>query len=277
MDLGLSLGGLEIQQSYELDKLCCETQRLNFKHEVIQCDLAAKLVAEEKPCDVRVFTYPCTKYSTIADIHGTRTGDELYLHAFRHMAIDPPEIFIAENVPGMKKFKVVMEAMTRLPYFKVHIECPVDSAMWLPQQRERLIIIGSRRPFAWRAPEAKKRIALVDILEDDPQPNIPRYVRSRMNGKYRDKPIISDPAKGDIAPTCVAHYGKDVSTRLVVDKRFPMGVRPYTKREWARLQGVPDWFNFAGNDNVAYKQVGNGVSIPVGEWLGNEVCRYFAA
>lgn len=83
-------------------------------------------------------------------------------------------------------------------------------------------------------------------------------------------------ARGDIAPTCVAHYAKDVSTRLVADRRFPNGVRPYTVREYARLQGVPDSFTFAGSDSDAYRQIGNGVSVPVGEWLGREFCRYFA-
>mgnify|MGYP003693667853 FL=1 len=97
----------------------------------------------------------------------------------------------------------------------------------------------------------------------------------RLAGAYRDRPIVSDPRRGDIAPTCVAHYAKDLSTRLVADKRFPHGVRPYTVREYARLQGVPDTFTFAGSDNDAYRMIGNGVSVPVGEWIGSEVVRYF--
>jgi DNA (cytosine-5)-methyltransferase 1 len=72
-----------------------------------------------------------------------------------------------------------------------------------------------------------------------------------------------DPKRGDIAPTCVAHYSKDLSTRLVADERFPRGERPYTVREYARLQGVPDTFTFAGGANDAYRMIGNGVSVPV--------------
>jgi DNA (cytosine-5)-methyltransferase 1 len=59
-----------------------------------------------------VATYPCTKYSPIADIHGVRTGDDLFLHFFRHVAIRRPELYVVENVPGMKKFPIVMEAVT---------------------------------------------------------------------------------------------------------------------------------------------------------------------
>lgn len=275
MDYGLSLGGLEIQQSFEIDSVCCETLRRNFKHEVKCCDIAGKLVADELPCDVMVATYPCTKYSPVADIHGTRTGDELFLHFFRHIAIRQPEIYVIENVPGMKKFPIVMEAMTKLPDYYVSVFCPVKSEYWLPQKRDRLIIIGAKRSFSWQSPQpGSKPLRLRDILEKSPQIDIPDYVYRRMRGEYRDKPIISNPETNDLAPTCVAHYSKDLSTRMVADKRFPGGARPYTVREYARLQGVPDSFVFAGTKQQQYKQIGNGVSVPVGEWLGGEIKRY---
>jgi DNA (cytosine-5)-methyltransferase 1 len=275
MDIGLQAGGLTLQQSFEIDRTCCETMRQNFSHEVVQCDITRKLVLDEKDCHVMVATYPCTKYSPIGDIHGVRTGDDLFLHFFRHVAIRKPEIYVVENVPGMKKFPVVMEAMTRLPDYYVHVECPVKSSTWLPQKRDRLIIIGSRRSFLWREPSSKKSVSLADILEANPNPRIPDYVIKRLSGAYRDRPIISDPRRHDIAPTCVAHYAKDLSTRLVVDKRFAHGVRPYTVREYARLQGVPDSFSFCGTDNDAYRMIGNGVSVPVGRWIAAEIVRYF--
>jgi DNA (cytosine-5)-methyltransferase 1 len=275
MDLGLKAGGLTLQQSFEIDAVCCETMNRNFTHEIIQCDITQKLVLADKDCHVMVATYPCTKYSPIGDIHGVRTGDDLFLHFFRHVAIRRPELYVVENVPGMKKFPVVMEAMTKLPDYYVHVACPVKTSTWLPQKRDRLIIIGSRRNFAWREPTSKRAVTLAQILEAEPTPHIPDYVKRRLAGKYRDKPIISDPKRGDIAPTCVAHYSKDVSTRLVADARFPQGVRPYTVREYARLQGVPDSFTFAGGTKHAYRMIGNGVSVPVGEWIAYEIKRYF--
>lgn len=280
MDYGLSLGGMEIQQSFEIDKVCCDTLKKNFSHDVVRCDITQKLVAEEKPCDAMIATYPCTKYSTIADIHGTRTGDELFLHFFRHVAINKPEIYVIENVPGMKKFPVVMEAMTKLPDYYVSVFCPINAKNWLPQNRERLIIIGAKKPFGWRQPEpVMNPVKLSAILDKDPEINIPEYFYRRLNGSggYRDMPIISDPERNDIAPTCVAHYSKDRSTRAVKDKRFPGGCRPYTVREYARLQGVPDSFEFAGTALQAYKQIGNGVAIPIGIWVAKEIKRYMAA
>lgn len=164
MDLGLQRGGVEIQQSFEIDALCCRTLRANFGHEVVQCDIKDKLVAGEKDCDVMVATYPCNRYSPIGDIHGVRTGDELFLHFFRHVALKLPECYVLENVPGMKKFPVVMEAMTKLPDYYVNVFCPVQSEMWLPQRRNRLIIIGSRRAFEWNKPRARRRVRLAEIL-----------------------------------------------------------------------------------------------------------------
>lgn len=275
MDMGLVRGGLHVQQSFEIDPVCCATLRRNFTHEVVEGDIATALVKAQKPSQVKVFTYPCTKYSPIADIHGARTGDELYLHALRHMVIDPPEVYVIENVPGMKKFPVVMEAMTKLPSYYVTVFCPIASETWLPQKRDRLIIIGSRRQFAWRPPVAGRRVRLSEILEPEPEVEIPDYVYRRIGGEYRDRPIVSDPARDDLAPTCVAHYAKDRSTRLVADARFPSGVRPYTVREYARLQGVPDSFQFTGSANDAYRMIGNGVSVPVGEWIAGEITRYF--
>jgi DNA (cytosine-5)-methyltransferase 1 len=274
-DIGLTIGGLNIIQSFEIDSDCCETQKINFSHKINQCDIREKTVLQDDISDVMVATYPCTKYSTAADIHNTRTGDDLFLHFFRHIAIRRPEIYVVENVPGMRKFPVVMEAMSKLPDYYVSVFCPVNANEWLPQHRKRLILIGSKRNFIWRPPLVSNPVKLKDIIEKDVQMDIPDYVYKRLNGSYRDKPIISDPEKGDIAPTCVAHYSKDRGTRLVKDLSFKYGVRPYTVKEYGRLQGVPDWFKFHGSESNKYKQIGNGVPVCLGEWVAENINRYF--
>ncbi|PCJ32172.1 MAG: DNA (cytosine-5-)-methyltransferase [Gammaproteobacteria bacterium] len=274
MDIGLMNAGIEINQAFELDSDAVKTYRHNLGDHITQCDISQLLVLEQKSSHGQIYTYPCTRYSAIADIHNTRTGDELFTSAFRHIAISEPEFYVVENVPGMRKFPVVMEAMTKLPNYYVQVFCPIQSQLWLPQRRDRLIIIGTKRPFNVRPPENTKAITLAEILDKDPQVTLPKAIKARMNGEYRDLPIISDPQKGDIAPTCVAHYAKDKSTRLVKDKRFPMGVRPYSVTEWARLQGLDDSFHFPVSNTAAYKQIGNGVSRQVGEWVGREMIRY---
>ena len=144
--------------------------------------------------------------------------------------------------------------------------------MWLPQERKRLILIGSKKPFTNFAYPDSQPLRLKDIIEKDASIDIPQYVYNRINGKYRDKPIVSDPDNDDLAPTCVAHYAKDKGTRLIKDGKR---IRPYTVREYARLQGFPDWFEFCGTDNDAYRQIGNAVAVPMGRWIGKQIVKYF--
>jgi DNA (cytosine-5)-methyltransferase 1 len=185
-------------------------------------------------------------------------------------------MYIVENVPGMKKFKVVMEAMTKLPDYYVNVFCPVDAANWLPQRRKRLILIGTRRPFWISSPtQLNNRPRLKDILEKNPDVEMPDYVIKRINGSYRDKPIIVDAdIPGAMAPTCVAHYSKDLSTRLVKDPKTKYGLRPFSVREYARLQGFPDDFHFENKRN-SYKLIGNAVPVHMGRWAGYVAMNYF--
>ncbi|KRN68645.1 DNA (cytosine-5-)-methyltransferase [Carnobacterium maltaromaticum] len=272
MDLGLLNSGIDVVESFEIDKKACETMRMNFKHKINECDITKITVLGQPKADVYVGTFPCTKYSTVADISGTRNGDDLFLHFFRHVAIDQPEMYVVENVPGMRKFQVVMECLTKLPNYYVRVECPVNASWWLPQERKRLIVIGSKKPFDnLEYPMFTTQMVVGDILEQDPNVHIPDYVQFRIDGKYRDKPIITK--LDGIAPTCVAHYSKDKSTRLVDDGKR---IRPYTRLEYQRLQSFPDSFKFFGTDNDAIKQIGNAVPPIMGEWIGDQIIRYFS-
>lgn len=104
---------------------------------------------------------------------------------------------------------------------------------------------------------------------------MPDYVIRRIRGEYRDLPIIVDPSKPDaIAPTCVAHYSKDLSTRLVKDKKSKYGLRPFSIREYARLQGFPNDFIFE-NKRSSYRLIGNAVPVDMGKWVGDVAMKYF--
>lgn len=276
LELGMINKGIRIIQSVDLDKdakECMDSNRHYFDHNVLLQDVTQMTVLDQPKSDIILGTYPCTKYSAIADIHGARTGDDLFLHFLRHICLEKPEMYIVENVPGMRKFKVVMEAMTELPYYYVNVFCPVDAALWLPQRRKRLILIGTRKPFSINYPTPSfSPVKMKDIIEKDAEVNIPDYVLNRINGKYRDKPIVVDPEqKKSIAPTCVAHYAKDQGTRLVKDGNR---LRPFTVREYARLQGLPDDFNFK-NELLSYKLIGNAVPVHMAEWVGSEAIKYF--
>ncbi|KQY83749.1 modification methylase [Paenibacillus sp. Root52] len=270
MDLGMLEAGIQVVESFEIDQVACDTLRNNFGHKVNETDITKITVLDQIYADVYIGTFPCTKYSRIADIHGTRTGDDLFLHFFRHVALAQPEMYIVENVPGMKQFQVVMECLTKLPNYYVRVECPVNANMWLPQERKRLIVIGSKKPIYNLPYPVTSPVKMRDIIDVGAEVSAPKAVQQRLSGKYRDYPIITD--LDGRAPTCLAHYGKDRSTRLINDGK---SIRPYSVREYARLQGFPDWFQFAGTDNDAYRQIGNAVAVPMGRWAGEVVQRYF--
>lgn len=278
LDIGVMQSGVRILQSMDFDKKATDAMKANphyFSHSIITADITTELVLSQPESDIMLFTYPCTKYSTISDIHGTRTGDELFLHSLRHIALRKPEMYVVENVPGMKKFKVVMETMTKLPDYYITVFCPVEATNWLPQKRNRLIVIATKRPFAISSPSKTKTPTVKSLLETSPRIHIPDCLVSRLNGKYRDLPIVVDPENPNaLAPTCVAHYMKDLGTRVVKDKNSPVGVRPFTVREYARLQGFPDDYNFK-DEVYSYKLIGNAVAIPLGRWIGNEAMKYF--
>lgn len=277
-ELGMMQAGVNVIQSLDLDTdavTCMKNNDHYFGHPVMHEDIKNITVLSQSESDIVLGTYPCTKYSPIADIHGTRTGDDLFLHFFRHIAIQKPEMYVLENVPGMKKFPVVMEAMTKLPDYYVQVFCPVDTENWLPQRRKRLILFGTRKPFLIQPPMFVRRKRLLDIIERNPEVPMPDYVISRIEGKYRDKPIIVDPEQpGAVAPTCVAHYSKDLGTRLVKDKYSKLGLRPFSIREYARLQGFPDDFKFEDKMS-SYKLIGNAVPVDMGRWMGEQAVRYF--
>jgi DNA (cytosine-5)-methyltransferase 1 len=279
MELGMIQAGINIIQSLDLDKEATDCMKMNshyFSHSVLTVDIKDQTVLKQPGTDIIVGTYPCTKYSPIADIHGTRTGDDLFLHFFRHIAIEKPEMYVVENVPGMKKFQVVMEAMTKLPDYYVNVFCPVDASLWLPQRRKRMILIGSRKKYSISAPMQKKEVPTIkSLLENNPEVELPPYIVKRIEGGYRDFPIIIDPEISNVlAPTCVAHYAKDLSTRLVKDSSNKYGLRPFSIREYARLQGFPDDFHFE-NKRSSYRLIGNAVPVDMGRWVGEVLIKYF--
>ena len=58
---------------------------------------------------------------------------------------------------------------------------------------------------------------------------------------------------------------------------FPVGAAPrLTTRMVARLQGFPDWWEFAGRKTSAYRQVGNAFPPPVARAVGAAVAAALA-
>ncbi len=273
LDCGLEQAGLKVVESYEFEKKACDTLAKASKGDVYKCDISKLLLEEQMKTYVITATFPCTHFSTA----GLRDGDELYLEAHRIIRCLEPEVFVIENVPAMKKFDIVMEAFLNMPGYHVKDFIINAKDCGAPQNRKRLIIMGSKSEFDWDftpVPESEKKY-LKDILEEGVDMPLSKCAANRLAGVNKGQwaARIYDPNKDDYGPTCVAHYAKDQGDQLTIDP-LTGKVRSFTELEYGRLQGFPDNYPFQGGKVATLKQIGNAVSPAMARVIGKEILRY---
>ena len=173
MDAGFHLAGFDVRLAVEIDPSCCDTLRHNLKHTKIVNEDINKLSSEEicEMSDLKsgqidcVFGGPpCQSFS----LAGRREGlnDERGLLVFRFIELVRelrPKTFVLENVKGMVNWQggVVLQEVERmlkepLPTGeKYQVQHSVLNAadFGVPQNRERVFIVGSRLKAAYKFPE----------------------------------------------------------------------------------------------------------------------------
>lgn len=278
----------------EIEESAVKTARLNHSHEIVADDI--RNLSVERYMSLRdgviCGTFPCQEYCNAANIHKAKRAtnakqalhhaliQDLFLHFFRFVALVQPEVYLWENSPEVRKFPIVMETFRKLPPYRYY-EYVLDTQDFrLPQRRKRLFVVGFKREFTPQSPlehqkfDAQRTIA--DIREDAPVITIPDYVKRRVDGGYRDKPSVK--SDDDIGNTCVAHYARDRSTTMIHARSGEtqyQGLRPLTNREYARLMGIPDTYQFANAETVNYRHIGNSVSPVVVRALARSILPYF--
>lgn len=173
MDAGFHLAGFDVRLAVEIDPSCCDTLQYNLKHTKIVNKDINKLSSEEI-CEMSglksgqidcVFGGPpCQSFS----LAGRREGlnDERGLLVFRFIELVRelrPKTFVLENVKGMVNWQggVVLQGVERmlkepLPTGeKYQVQHSVLNAadFGVPQNRERVFIVGSRLKAAYKFPE----------------------------------------------------------------------------------------------------------------------------
>ncbi len=268
--------------------------------------------------DVLLAGFPCQPFS-IAGVskknalgrkHGfeDKTQGTLFFDVARIIDVKRPAAFLLENVKNLKShdkgrtFKVIMEALDELGYWVADVDSNdstdpkiIDGRHFVPQHRERIVLVGFRRDLNIhdgftltdiKKVFPKKKPKLGDILEDKFDE---KYILTPKLWEYLFNYSIKHKAKGngfgyglvganDVTRTLSARYYKDGSEILVDrgydhDKDFHdeanLKNRPrrLTPRECARLMGYDnatgDSFKIPVSDTQAYKQFGNSVVVPV--------------
>ncbi len=255
--------------------------------------------------DVLLAGFPCQPFS-IAGVskknalgrpHGFEctTQGTLFFDVARIIAAKRPKAFMLENVKNLlshdkgNTFRVILQTLREELGYTVHYRV-IDGQHFVPQHRERIIIVGFREPtfFSWddlRLPEQRPVLASILHPEDGSEAAEEPYTtgdRAAVNQKYiltnnlwayLQAYAAKHRAAGngfgfglvtpdDRARTLSARYYKDGS-EVLVSRGKEENPRRLTPRECARLMGFPDTYRITVSDTQAYRQFGNSVIVPV--------------
>lgn len=255
--------------------------------------------------DVLVAGFPCQPFS-IAGVskknalgrpHGFEctTQGTLFFDVARIIAAKRPKAFLLENVKNLlshdsgNTFKVIRNTLQNDLGYHVHFRV-IDASYFVPQHRERVIIIGFRERTSFtfdalRFPDGRPRMDAVLHPEDGSDQAEEPYTtgpKAKVHSKYTlsDKLWAYLQAYADkhkkagngfgfglvkrdsVARTLSARYYKDGS-EILVSRGRRKNPRRLTPRECARLMGFPDVFKIPVSDMQAYRQFGNTVVVPL--------------
>lgn len=316
IDLFAGIGGLRLAFEAQ-DGHCVFTSEWNTyaqKTYLANFPEAAHALAGDITCvderdipdhDVLLAGFPCQPFSiagvskknALGRAHGfaDETQGTLFFDVQRIIAAKRPAAFLLENVKNLvshdkgNTFRVIRGVLEdELGY---HIHCKVlDGRHWVPQHRERILIVGFREPtdFDWqdvRLPGDAPKLGTILHPQDGSESVEGHYTegaKAKISARYTltehlwaylQAYAAKHKAAGNgfgfglvngksVARTLSARYYKDGS-EILVSQGARKRPRRLTPRECARLMGFPDTFKIPVSDTQAYKQFGNSVIVPM--------------
>jgi len=264
--------------------------------------------------DVVTGGFPCQAFSYagkklgLADARGT-----LFYEFARVVKQVNPPICIGENVRGLlshengKTLQGMISILDEIGYNVVPVQVLKAINYKVPQKRERLIVVGIRKDIAlqYEYPKPHKKIYnLKDALKKGelfdcnvPTSNGTKYPESKKavldlvppKGYWRDLPLKIQ--KEFMGGSFHLSGGKTGIARRIgwdepcltltcspaqkqTERCHPEETRPFTVREYARIQTFPDDWKFEGSMAQQYKQIGNAVPVNLGCELGYSIVKF---
>ncbi|MEB7499033.1 DNA cytosine methyltransferase [Leclercia pneumoniae] len=293
-------------------------------HEAVTDQEAADHIRSVIPQhDVLLAGFPCQPFSlagvskknALGRAHGFAcdTQGTLFFDVARIIDARRPAIFVLENVKNLKShdggktFRIIMQTLDELGYDVADADESgpddpkiIDGKHFLPQHRERIVLVGFRRDLNLRGD-----FTLRDLPAHYPQhrPTIAELLEPVVDAKFILTPVLwkylyryakKHQAKGNgfgfgmvdptnphsVARTLSARYYKD-GAEILIDRGWDKALgekdfddpdnqrhrpRRLTPRECARLMGfeTPQGYRFRipVSDTQAYRQFGNSVVVP---------------
>jgi len=294
--LGFEKAGFRTVFANDFEPKCKLTYDLNFKDSKLIVEDITKIKVEDLPeFDFLLGGFPCQAFS----IAGHRQGFDdlkgrgnLFFDVANIISERKPAGFLLENVKNLKThdggntFKVIYETLESLGYFIKHKVMNSMEYGSVPQNRERIYIVGFRDKQKFEAFEFPEPIKLQkniqDILESDVDSKY-YYNGKPLFEKLKDyideegavyqwrRQYVRKNKKG-VSPTLTANMGMGGhNVPIIYDG---VGIRKLTPRECLRLQGFPDDYRMPNiADSALYKQAGNSVSVPVLERIAKNIMQ----
>jgi DNA (cytosine-5)-methyltransferase 1 len=303
--LGLEQAGVSTVQFVEIDKFCCETLRQNRPEwNVVNEDIGKVDFSMFKgKVDIVTGGSPCQSFSYSGKKLGFEdTRGTLFYEFARAVKEVEPLVFMYENVRGLlshdkgRTIETIIDVLSELGY-SVKYEVLNSNNYGVAQKRERVIIIGTKDGVEFEYPKKLNyKPVLKDALKDVPQSEGQEYSDKKKKvlelvppgGCWVDLP--EDIQKEYMGKSYYSGGGRRGMARRIsweepsltltcspsqkqTERCHPEETRPFTVREYARIQSFPDDWEFAGGIGEKYKQIGNAVPVELARHLGLQLVK----
>ncbi|MGX7776322.1 DNA (cytosine-5-)-methyltransferase [Streptococcus pluranimalium] len=288
----------------EFDKYARKTYALNYPDTLLDSRDIHSVPAEEigENIDVIVGGFPCQAFS----IAGYRKGfdddrGDLFFELLRMIEAKRPKAIFIENVKNMvghdhgNTFKVIREALTENGYFiKWKVLNGKDYGN-IPQNRERIYIVGFDNKESFNHFEFPDEVELTTTLRDiiafsDDKDTVYHYEKGRQpfydllkesmvsqNTVYQWRRQYVRENKSGVVPTLTANMGTGGhNVPLILTDSGK--IRKLTPKETFNAQGYPKDFQLPEgvSNGQLYKQAGNSVVVPVIRRIAEKIAEAMA-
>lgn len=267
LSLGFEAAGFKTI-GYEMNPDAANSYRKNLLGECYTKKLDLNFTYPK--ADIVIGGPPCQPFSVGGNqkgIEDPRNGFPIFVDAIRKVK---PKVFMFENVRGLLYtnkwyFEIILEELKNLGY---QIEFKLLNAVnfGVPQNRERLVVVGHNSSFSYPVQENKKAIvgdAISDMMNEAPDgckfltPAQDLYIANyeKASSCINPRDLYADRPSRTLTCRNLAAATGDMHRVKLPDGRR----RRLLIKEAARLQSFPDSFEFTGAETSQYYQIGNAV------------------